>query len=132
MILMIFCVFAFFSLLDLFAVTLAASVDGVASYHGSCGHLLERKEWYVVVVVGPSCVIDAGPSRRALSNDEKKDYIDAVKCLQSRPALNTSLPASWTRFDEFQAYHIKLAYQIHFVVSDPFTQCAIAVFLKLS
>src|SRR6266498_1735862 len=55
--------------------------------------------------------------RRALSNDEKKCYIDAVKCLQSRPAHSTSRPASWTRFDEFQATHIELTVKIHFVVS---------------
>jgi tyrosinase len=55
---------------------------------------------------------------------EKKDYIDAVKCLQSQPALNNSRPASWTRFDEFQAHHIEVAFQIHFVVRVP---CALSI-----
>ena len=54
--------------------------------------------------------------RRALTDNEKKCYIDAVKCLQTIPAQNTSRPASWTRFDEFQAIHIELALQIHYVV----------------
>ena len=51
MILSIFSVLALFSFLSLFAVTLAALVDEVSSHYGSCGHLLERKEWYVVVFV---------------------------------------------------------------------------------
>ncbi len=55
--------------------------------------------------------------RRALKDHEKKCYIKAVKCLQSRPAHNTSRPASWTRFDEFQATHIELGTKIHYVVS---------------
>jgi len=59
---------------------------------------------------------DLDSYRRALSDDEKKSYIDAVKCLQSSPAQNTSRPASWTRFDEFQATHIDMSYDIHFVV----------------
>jgi len=42
-------VFALFSFLSLFAVTLAALVDGVSSHRGSCGRLLERKEWYVAL-----------------------------------------------------------------------------------
>ncbi|SRR6266545_213007 len=67
---------------------------------------------------------DLNFNRRALSDDEKESYIDAVKCLQSQPARNTSKPASWTRFDEFQATHIDMSFDIHFVVyllSDPFT-----------
>lgn len=55
--------------------------------------------------------------RRALNDTEKKGYIGAVKCLQSQPAHNTSRPKSWTRFDEFQAHHIEIAINIHYVVS---------------
>jgi len=65
--------------------------------HGSCRDILRRKEW------------------RALTDDEKKCYIDAVKCLQSRPAHNTSRPESWTRFDEFQATHIESALGVHYL-----------------
>lgn len=54
--------------------------------------------------------------RRALSDDEKKCYIDAVKCLHLKPAHDESRPTSWTRFDEFLATHVELAIKIHFVV----------------
>lgn len=55
--------------------------------------------------------------RRDLSDEEKKDYIDAVKCLQSRPAQNPAIPVARTRFDEFHAQHIQIAEQVHYVVS---------------
>lgn len=55
--------------------------------------------------------------RRALSDKEKKCYINAVKCMQTLPARNTSRPQSWTRFDEFQSTHIGLAPNIHYVVT---------------
>jgi len=55
--------------------------------------------------------------RRDLSDEEKKGYIDAVKCLQSLPAQNPVIPAAKTRFDEFHAHHIKIAEQVHYVVS---------------
>jgi len=51
-----------------------------------------------------------------MNDGEKKCYINAVKCLQSHPAHNTSRPASWTRFDEFHATHIGLAVSVHYVV----------------
>ena len=109
-------VFSIFSILNFFVVTLAAPWDDVASHYSSCEHILKRKDWYVVVTFHHGCYWRQ-TFRRALSDDEKKAYIDAVKCLQSRPARNTSRPASWTRFDEFQAHHIELALQIHSVVS---------------
>ena len=55
-------------------------------------------------------------NRRALSDDEKKCYIDAVKCLHFIPAHDESRPLSWTRFDEFLSTHIEQAIKIHFVV----------------
>jgi len=45
--------------------------------------------------------------RRTLSSSEKADYIAAVKCLQSLPSQDTTVPAAKSRFDEFQAYHIE-------------------------
>jgi hypothetical protein len=45
--------------------------------------------------------------RRTLSSREKADYIAAVKCLQSLPSQDNTVPAAKSRFDEFQAYHIE-------------------------
>jgi len=114
-----FAVFSLFTVLNLFTLALAAPLDGVASDYaavGSCNHLLERKEWYVVVIVCRELSL-TDVLRRTLTDIEKKSYIDAVRCLQSQPARNTSRPASYTRFDEFQAHHLEIAYDIHFVVS---------------
>lgn len=77
--------------------TLAAPLDSDVASHRGCKQILERKEW------------------RALTDEEKKSYLDAVQCLQTKPAHNTSRPASWTRFDEFQAHHIEIAAEVHYV-----------------
>jgi len=68
--------------------------------------------------------------RRALTNVEKKAYIDAVRCSQSPQTLNISRPA-WTRFNEFQAHHFEIACDIHFMVSLP-RIFVVGVFLKYS
>lgn len=45
-------------------------------------------------------------------------YVNAVKCLQSKPAQTTSTyPGSKSRYDDFQALHIAMTEKIHFVVS---------------
>lgn len=106
-------VFALFFLFNLLNGTLAAPLD---THHHGCKQILERKEWYVVDI-SISTSINIQLLRRALTDDEKQSYIDAVKCLQTQPAHNTSRPASWTRFDEFQAHHIDIAIQVHYVVS---------------
>lgn len=55
-----------------------------------CKSPLVRKEW------------------RKLKTAEKKAYIDAVKCLQSRPSISdpTLIPGARTRYDDFHAVHI--------------------------
>jgi hypothetical protein len=46
-----FALFSLFTVLNLLGLALAAPLDGVAIGNGSCEQLLERKEWYVVIVV---------------------------------------------------------------------------------
>ena len=55
--------------------------------------------------------------RRKLNNTEKANYIEAVKCLQSRPPLHQNIAAVKTRFDEFQALHIDVADRVHTTVN---------------
>src|SRR6266581_7255129 len=86
------------------ASTLCSAKNGLASYNSIWCAMLAHEYHY----------------RRALSDSEKKCYIEAIKCLQSRPAHNDSRPASWTRFDEFQGTHIELAFNIHYVVNNSF------------
>lgn len=54
--------------------------------------------------------------RGTLSKTEKKSYIDAVKCLQSKPSKS---PASFaagakTRFDDWVAVHLNQTQAIHY------------------
>ncbi|PPQ83625.1 hypothetical protein CVT25_006310 [Psilocybe cyanescens] len=51
--------------------------------------------------------------RRNMFNDEKAEYIKAVKCLQDQPAVNPAYPEAETRFDEFQAHYMKQADTVH-------------------
>ena len=60
--------------------------------------------------------------RRTLNDTEKTDYINAVKCLQSRPAFEPrAISAIQSRFDDFQASHIQLADKVHLTVSTSVT-----------
>ncbi|KAH6889819.1 hypothetical protein B0T10DRAFT_513009 [Thelonectria olida] len=51
-----------------------------------------------------------------LSKKEKKAYVDAVKCIQGKPALTPSsaAPGAKTRFDDFVATHINQTLTIHY------------------
>ena len=111
--------FSFFVVLSLLHnFVLAAPLDAVASHHSSCKQLLPRMEWYASPLFFPVDVTSLKlVFRRDLGDEEKKGYIDAVKCLQSLPAQNPVIPAAKTRFDEFHAHHIKIAEQVHYVVS---------------
>lgn len=56
-------------------------------------------------------------ARRTLADAEKINYITAVKCMQSLPALHDHGKAVRTRFDEFQGLHIRVADRVHATVS---------------
>lgn len=54
--------------------------------------------------------------RGDLSKKERRSYIDAVLCLQSKPALTpaSEAPGAKTRFDDFVATHINQSLAIHY------------------
>ncbi|KAI9163137.1 Tyrosinase-like protein orsC [Paramyrothecium foliicola] len=55
----------------------------------------------------------------SISVDERKDYIAAVQCLQSKPARTPSeaAPGAKTRFDDFVATHINQTMTIHYTAN---------------
>jgi len=68
---------------------------------------------------GGSCTLANLKIRRewsTLTSNQKKSYINAVKCLQSKPALTPSskAPGAKTRFDDFVATHINQTMTIHY------------------
>ncbi|KDR79915.1 hypothetical protein GALMADRAFT_1169475 [Galerina marginata CBS 339.88] len=69
----------------------------LAPVKAQCDSILERREW------------------RTLNDTEKASYINAVKCLQAHPALDPPFEGPVSRFDEFQAYHVKIADDVHAV-----------------
>lgn len=68
----------------------------------------------------PQCNTRTACRRRewsTLSHKEKRDYINAVLCLQSKPSLSTSdyypAPGARSRYDDFVATHINQTLTIH-------------------
>jgi tyrosinase len=57
--------------------------------------------------------------RDAISPQERKDYITAVQCLQSKPAKTPqeAAPGAKTRFDDFVATHINQTMTIHYTAN---------------
>lgn len=58
-------------------------------------------------------------NRDSLSVKERKNYIAAVKCLQSKPAKTPQelVPGAKTRFDDFVATHINQTMAIHYTAN---------------
>ncbi|RPA75967.1 Di-copper centre-containing protein [Ascobolus immersus RN42] len=63
----------------------------------ACNNPIVRKEW------------------RSLTNTEKANYINAVKCLTTTPSIATSIGGAINRFDDFQGVHATQTPNIHFV-----------------
>ena len=86
--------------------------------HGDneCKDLLQRREWCHLSSTSLHLDLLMIYGRRKLNNIEKADYIEAIKCLQSRPPLHQHIEAVKTRFDEFQALHIDVADRVHTTV----------------
>jgi hypothetical protein len=60
--------------------------------------------------------------RMDLLPEERKAYIDAVYCLQSRPPLSdpAHVPGARSRFDDFLAVHINQTQRMHRTVRHMF------------
>lgn len=58
------------------------------------------------------------PHRRTLSAAQRKNFIAAVKCLQTKPSilLPGVAPGSVSLFDDFEAIHINQTLSIHITV----------------
>ncbi|KAH7137019.1 hypothetical protein B0J13DRAFT_587135 [Dactylonectria estremocensis] len=82
--------------------TVAVAITSVlctTTYNCGCTNPLIRKEW------------------RTLNTKEKHEYIDAVKCLASKPSQTGNIyEGAKSRFDDFQATHIVNTDLIHYVV----------------
>lgn len=75
-----------------------ALAERAAPFPPACNNLLVRKEW------------------RDLTKAERLAYVNAVKCLQSKPGQTASTyPGVKSRYDDFQALHIAMTERIHFV-----------------
>lgn len=94
---------AYSQLQELFDSARSTAVDALQKRSGSCNgdNVRVRREW------------------DAYDTDEKKDYIRAVKCLQSRPARTPSELGTGikTRYDDFIATHMNQTNTIHYTAT---------------
>lgn len=64
-----------------------------------------------------SCSVEQAIRRKewdSLSDNEKRDYIRAVRCLQTKPSISGNLvPGARNRYDDFVATHVNQTYTIH-------------------
>lgn len=58
-------------------------------------------------------------ARSALSKPERKNYIDAVKCIHNKPALTPASIAAGarSRYDDFIVTHVQQTFWVHGTVS---------------
>jgi tyrosinase len=92
-----------------------------------------RRDWYVWVFPSQVCKYANIGFRAALSKKERLAYIDAVKCLQSKPSQSDPnwAPGAKTRYDDFVAIHIDLTTSIHSTVSPDFASLTQSAFADL-
>lgn len=69
---------------------------------------------------------------RSFSRRQKKEFVNALLCLQSKPARTPSHLAAGakTRYDDFVATHINQTLQIHYTVCQSPLQSSISEFNK--
>ena len=79
-----------------------------------------RKEWCVSEFVFEMPDL-TNLSRSQLSKPDRRNFIDAMKCLHSKPTLTPAsvAPGARSRFDDFIVTHILQPYSIHATVSRP-------------
>jgi hypothetical protein len=70
--------------------------------HGKCLLALSRAKSEVLIVV----LLIVMMFRRALSDGEKVEYIEAVKCLQKSKPQGTKWFPNKSRYDDFVSVHI--------------------------
>ena len=63
--------------------------------------------------------------RSALTKPERKNYVDAVKCLSKKPALTPASVSAGarSRFDDFVVTHVIQTYWVHGTVSSSMFFC---------
>jgi hypothetical protein len=83
--------------------------------------MLVRREWYIISHTLTECAYWNFDNnlRRTLSEDDRRKYVNAVRCLQQLPAKvsRTAAPGVRSRYDDFVAIHIFAGTDIHFSVS---------------
>ncbi|KAI4912816.1 hypothetical protein J4E90_006222 [Alternaria incomplexa] len=105
------------------ALALASSVTAVkVTEHDKLAVLgLENLQRYVAENGSPdpgTCTPETASVRKewsTLSKPERRNYIDAIKCLHSKPGLTPAsvAPGARSRFDDFVVTHVKQTYSIH-------------------
>lgn len=100
------------------ATAAAAAADMFSN--ATCTEPMKRKEWYIpnpVISLWFRMADDVDElcnPRRTLLRQEKKEYIDAVLCLQRKPSgMKSTIPGAATRFDDFQGVHILHMETVH-------------------
>ncbi|TPX17312.1 uncharacterized protein E0L32_012226 [Thyridium curvatum] len=85
--------------------------------------MVKLKEYMSMNPANGGCTLETAVKRKEwsdLSIEERKDYIQAVLCLQSRPAKTSArAPGAKSRFDDYVVVHIQQTPAVHGSVSPP-------------